>query len=127
MGQPTVAEPVLFLQPTYAGAQEPETNGSWASAGAFCAGAVVAAGAVGAPAAATVPVDDKRAADEREHAAAAEAVRSGPDQHELDRSRSRCASADGRSVQLSAELSGAAPSGEAQASPSARSAAHRHV
>jgi len=42
----TVAEPVLFLQPTYAGAQEPETNGSWASAGAFCAGAVVAAGAV---------------------------------------------------------------------------------
>jgi transketolase len=46
MGQPTVAEPVLFLQPTYAGAQEPETNGSWANAGAFCAGAAVAAGAV---------------------------------------------------------------------------------
>merc|ERR1719313_1390142 len=42
----TVAEPVLFLQPTYAGAQERETNGSWANAGAFCAGAAVAAGAV---------------------------------------------------------------------------------
>merc|ERR1719313_332055 len=42
----TVAEPVLFLQPTYAGAQESETNGSWANAGAFCAGAAVAAGAV---------------------------------------------------------------------------------
>ena len=38
----TVAEPVLFLQPT----QERETNGSWASAGAFCAGAAIAAGAV---------------------------------------------------------------------------------
>ena len=42
----TVAEPVLFLQPTYAGAQESETNGSWANAGAFCAGAAVAVGAV---------------------------------------------------------------------------------
>ena len=42
----TVAEPVLFLQPNFAGAQELETNGSWASAGAFCAGAAVAAGAV---------------------------------------------------------------------------------
>merc|ERR1719161_704644 len=40
----TAAEPVLFLQPTSARAQEPET--SWASAGAFCAGAAVAAGAV---------------------------------------------------------------------------------
>ena len=38
----TFAEPVLFLQPT----QERETNGSWASAGALCAGAAVAAGAV---------------------------------------------------------------------------------
>merc|ERR1719161_3236836 len=37
----TVAEPVLFLQPNFAGAQELETNGSWASAGA-----AVAAGAV---------------------------------------------------------------------------------
>ena len=42
----TVAEPVLFLQPNFAGAQELETNGSWASAGALCAGAAVAAGAV---------------------------------------------------------------------------------
>ena len=41
----TVAEPVLFLQPS-AGAQERETNGSWSSAGAFCAGAAVAVGAV---------------------------------------------------------------------------------
>ena len=40
----TGAQPVLFLQPTSARAQEPET--SWASAGAFCAGAAVAAGAV---------------------------------------------------------------------------------
>jgi len=42
----TVAEPVVFLQPTFAGAQERETNGSWANAGAFCAGAAIAAGAV---------------------------------------------------------------------------------
>ena len=40
----TGAQPVLFLQPTSASAQESET--SWASAGAFCAGAAVAAGAV---------------------------------------------------------------------------------
>merc|ERR1719161_2260159 len=45
----TVAEPVLFLQPT----QERETNGSWASAGALCAGAAVAAGAVSLAAAQT--------------------------------------------------------------------------
>ena len=45
----TVAEPVLFLQPT----QERETNGSWASAGALCAGAAVAAGAVSLAAAKT--------------------------------------------------------------------------
>ena len=49
----TVAEPVLFLQPTSAGAQERETNGSWASAGAFCAGAAVAAGAISLAAAQT--------------------------------------------------------------------------
>jgi len=42
----TVAEPLLFLQPAAAGAQEPETNSSWASAGAFCAGAGIAAGLV---------------------------------------------------------------------------------
>ena len=45
MGQPSaVAEPLLFLQPAAAGAQEPEANTSWASTGAFCAGAGIAAG-----------------------------------------------------------------------------------
>ena len=63
----TVAEPVLFLQPT----QERETNGSWASAGALCAGAAVAAGAVALAAAqpkstAQTPRREQRAA---QHAA----------------------------------------------------------
>jgi len=67
----TVAEPVLFLQPNFAGAQELETNGSWASAGAFCAGAAVAAGAVALAAAqpkstAQTPRREQRAA---QHAA----------------------------------------------------------
>ena len=65
----TAAEPVLFLQPTSARAQEPET--SWASAGAFCAGAAVAAGAVALAAAqpkstAQTPRREQRAA---QHAA----------------------------------------------------------
>merc|ERR1719161_1847712 len=71
----TVAEPVLFLQPNFAGAQELETNGSWASAGAFCAGAAVAAGAVALAAAqpkstAQTPRREQRAAQHAARAAA---------------------------------------------------------
>ena len=69
----TVAEPVLFLQPTYAGAQERETNGSWASAGAFCAGAAVAAGAVAL--AAAQPKSAVQTPTRREQRAALRAAR----------------------------------------------------
>ena len=69
----TVAEPVLFLQPTSAGAQERETNGSWASAGAFCAGAAVAAGAVAL--AAAQPKSAVQTPTRREQRAALRAAR----------------------------------------------------
>ena len=69
----TVAEPVLFLQPTYAGAQESETNGSWANAGAFCAGAAVAAGAVAL--AAAQPKSAVQTPTRREQRAALRAAR----------------------------------------------------
>ena len=69
----TAAEPVLFLQPTSAGAQERETNGSWASAGAFCAGAAVAAGAVAL--AAAQPKSAVQTPTRREQRAALRAAR----------------------------------------------------
>ena len=67
----TAAEPVLFLQPTSARAQEPET--SWASAGAFCAGAAVAAGAVAL--AAAQPKSSVRTPTRSEQRAALRAAR----------------------------------------------------
>ena len=67
----TAAEPVLFLQPTSARAQEPET--SWASAGAFCAGAAVAAGAVAL--AAAQPKSAVQTPTRREQRAALRAAR----------------------------------------------------
>ena len=69
----TVAEPVLFLQPNFAGAQELETNGSWASAGALCAGAAVAAGAVAL--AAAQPKSAVQTPTRREQRAALRAAR----------------------------------------------------
>ena len=67
----TGAQPVLFLQPTSARAQEPET--SWASAGAFCAGAAVAAGAVAL--AAAQPKSSVRTPTRSEQRAALRAAR----------------------------------------------------